>query len=140
MTFYGVRPRPILGAVTALLSVASGFVLVFRLLTPGTLDRIPTPVLLGVLALLALPLLTVWAFFIERRAATRAAELSTGVIIDDSGIEGLAAPSDDAPAQNTDVAHSPVPRSPSDASTAGRRSRTRIVRARTFPTVHTPQT
>lgn len=140
MTFYGVRPRPILGALTALLSVTSGFVLVFRLLTPGTLDRIPTPVLLGVLALLALPILAVWVVIAERSASRRAAQLqhAQGVVLDVSGLDGL----DDGdlsldvePA--TQFSTSAHAQDPAPVSTPAERQRTRrMVRARRFPAVH----
>jgi hypothetical protein len=65
--------RLLAGSLAAGLSLAAGFVLVFRLATPATAAGLPTVDLLGLVGLLVLPPLAAWAFAFDRRTARRLA-------------------------------------------------------------------
>lgn len=65
------RSRLLLVGLAGVISVSAGTVLVFRLVRVETLDSLPTQVLLAVLGLLVLPVLTAWAFWLQRSLALK---------------------------------------------------------------------
>lgn len=56
-------------ALCAVLSTAAGCMLLFRLVTPDTVGKLATYELLGLLGLVVLPWITLWAFMVDRRLA-----------------------------------------------------------------------
>jgi hypothetical protein len=73
MTFCFARVRHALAAAIGVGSILAGLALAFRVVTPGLVQQLPTNELLGLLGLLALPPLTLWAFVADRRAAANTA-------------------------------------------------------------------
>jgi hypothetical protein len=71
MSFFLGRVRHLAAGTIGAGSIIAGVVLAFRLVTPALVERLPTFELLGLLGLLILPLLTLWALATHRRAAAR---------------------------------------------------------------------
>lgn len=61
--------RPLAAGAIAAGSILAGLFLAFRLITPSLAAQLPTPELMGLLGLLALPPLTLWAMWADRAAA-----------------------------------------------------------------------
>lgn len=68
--------RRLAAIVCAAASILAGFLLVFRLITPASVHELRTHELLTLLGLLVLPVIAIWAFFAQRRAARKLAAVS----------------------------------------------------------------
>ena len=65
------RLRHIAAGAIGVGSILAGLALAFRLVTPGLVEQLPTSELLGLLGLLTLPALALWALSADRNAAAR---------------------------------------------------------------------
>lgn len=79
MPVYISRARLVLITIVSVISVLGGIVLVFRLGTRSGLERLHTYEIVGMLGLLFLPLLTLWAFYADVRAHRLAAARAESV-------------------------------------------------------------
>lgn len=61
------RWRVFAAALCAVVSTGAGCMLLFRLVTPDTVGKLATYELLGLLGLVVLPWITLWAFMVDRR-------------------------------------------------------------------------
>lgn len=77
MAFYISRARVALIACIGVLSMLGGIVFIFWFGTPRGLERLHTYEIVGMLGLLFLPLLTVWALYADVKAKRAAAAQGT---------------------------------------------------------------
>jgi hypothetical protein len=90
MPVYISRARLVLITIVSLISIVGGIVLVFRLGTRSGLERLHTYEIVGMLGLLFLPLLTLWAFYADVRAGRMAAARAQSEAASRSGVSGEA--------------------------------------------------
>jgi hypothetical protein len=81
------RSRLLLVPLAGVFSIVAGTILVFRLIRVDTMNALPTPVLLAVLGLLALPVVCAWAFWLQRSMAARAEAARTLAQAEDDLVE-----------------------------------------------------